>query len=395
MLKDILENTAIRVGEELSGQPEVEAELRWVIGGTLHDIDDYSQAVEQLEVAAKLAREEWGEESPLLSKVLIDYGAALEANGQVRQAEEPMRQALHLMERQGEKGSEAWAEALSTLGWIYIKSGRSKEALPIARESVKAISEFPESPHLARCFNVLATALRNTGSLEESLPFYREAMEVDLRLKGENHPDVVSALDNYGYALEMARKDDEADSVLKRCLELGRVVHGDRSPAEDHVYMALTGIALRRGDRERALEYARLASVAAERVFEKGHRYWREANRHYETFLMTQIERALGGKSPDVDWAVECLGAHETWRASHEVSVFDEAWMEMLAARWVWLQDGSDSGVVEEMRAALAKLAAAEEPNGGGKKRTSKEERLQLGERFLAEVRGVGMRKSE
>jgi streptomycin 6-kinase len=47
---------------------------------------------------------------------------------------------------------------------------------------------------------------------------------------GEEHPDTLTSMNNLSFTLKGQGRDDEAVSVLKLCLQLGRRVFGPQHP---------------------------------------------------------------------------------------------------------------------------------------------------------------------
>lgn len=391
MMREILEKTAERVGRELAGQPEVEAELRQMIGRTFQDISEYPDAVEQLSAAVDILRARTRGDSPELARALADLGAAMEFNSDPRGAEPLVREALGMWTRLRGADSLEAALSLCDLGWLMIKSGRPKEALPHALRAYEIIQRHPGHEKAGRVINTLATAHKNTGNLDLSIQLQRQVVQVEKALYGGDHPSVVVALDNLGYDLEIARRDDEAEKFLTESVEMGRRMFGDKSPNEDHALAALARIAERRGEADKALELARDAALVGARVFEPGHRYWRESQTQYARRLVEQAERFVreasgakdeGGRQTALEKARSRMAAAAQWENwARSAPAQDQAWMRLLRARAALLTAGGDAAAMSEMRQArdeLAGIKVAEAQAG------QKEARLKLAAAWLA-----------
>ena len=101
----------------------------------------------------------------------------------------------------------------------------------------------------------------------------------------------MNCLDNLGYDLANAKRYDEAEPLLKEALRQGERFYKDRSPVADHALASLSRIAAGRHQWDKQLEYARQSYEAAKRVFDPGHRYYREGSAVFARVLIEQAER--------------------------------------------------------------------------------------------------------
>src|SRR6266404_1546820 len=77
MLRGILDQTAERVGSEMTNQPAVEAELRTLIGRLYQEIGDYDEAERMHRAALAIDRKVFGPESQETAAALNDLGVTL------------------------------------------------------------------------------------------------------------------------------------------------------------------------------------------------------------------------------------------------------------------------------------------------------------------------------
>src|SRR5712671_2243564 len=99
ILREILDQTASRVGKELTNQPAVEAELRSVIGTLFYKTGQYQQAEEMQRAALAIRRKRFGPESPEAAAWLNELGLTLLADGKLSEAEQAIREALDIRRR--------------------------------------------------------------------------------------------------------------------------------------------------------------------------------------------------------------------------------------------------------------------------------------------------------
>src|SRR5258706_1171680 len=99
MLREILDETAVRVGKEMSNQPEVEAELRSIIGKLYEEIGHADQAEAMARGALAIRRKKFGSERPETAESLNLLGLQLMAQHKLPEAERAHSEALAVRKR--------------------------------------------------------------------------------------------------------------------------------------------------------------------------------------------------------------------------------------------------------------------------------------------------------
>ena len=79
MLREILDKTAERVGKDLKDQPDVEADLRGIIGNVYAELGDYVKGAAMHGEALAIRRKLHGNEHPDVAQSLGDLGDMLMA----------------------------------------------------------------------------------------------------------------------------------------------------------------------------------------------------------------------------------------------------------------------------------------------------------------------------
>lgn len=293
LMREILEKTSTRIDEELGHDPEIESELRAILGRTWGELKQFDRSISQHALALERRRDLHRGDHPDLATSLIDYATALEDAGRPKEAESFAREGLAMRERLLDSDDPLLGEALSQLAFILLKSGKPREGEPFALRSVE-IWRNQSTHHRNRdALLTLAMIYQASGRRDLALDLYREELETFRSIHNGAHPAIVNSLDNFGYTLAGAGRDEEAEPILLEGLAMGREVFGDSSPHEDHILGALARIAGRRGDLDQQLAYAREGAETGARVYPEGHRYWRESQRQYLDTLIGQVERFL------------------------------------------------------------------------------------------------------
>jgi tetratricopeptide (TPR) repeat protein len=161
MLREVLDQTADRIGKELKGQPVAEAELRTTIGDVYLELGEYGKAEAMHWEGLKLAKEVYGQQHPEVASALDNVGVVLYRQGKQAEAEALEREVL--------------AMRINTLG--------------------------KDHPQVAMSLLNLAAFLQAEGKLAEAETVSRQALDANRKAFGNEHQYVTTALNNLGCVL--------------------------------------------------------------------------------------------------------------------------------------------------------------------------------------------------
>ncbi|MBE2284924.1 MAG: serine/threonine protein kinase [Prosthecobacter sp.] len=292
MMREVLDQTAERIGHELADQPEVEAELRGAISGAYSDIDEYVKAEEHSRRCLELYRAQFaGRDDAVLANAIIDHAGCLEKLGRFKDVIPLAQEGIAMLERVLGPDHPDTGDALSELGWSLMKTGRAKEALEPSERAVKIWERDPTDTRLKEAPKTLACVFMHLKRGADSEAMYRRELAALQKQHGPEHPDIVLCLDNFGMQLVNNGKLDEAEKVLTESVRQGHNFFGDRNPNEDHALARLAIIAARRGDEELQLKHLRDGVAVARRVYPKGHGYRREPLNALIKALEAQVKK--------------------------------------------------------------------------------------------------------
>ncbi len=269
MLREILDKTAERVGRDLKGQPEVEAELRMTLGEIYQALGRYDQAEGMYREALRLRRALWGnmntnvadsldllghelhwcrceavESASLLEEALMirtnllgpehvlvaaslhHLGGVQLYLGRLAEAADLFQRSLTMRRRlQGSEHLEV-AESLTLLADTVRYLGEPEEAERYAREALAILSRvFPDEPAslaVASAQTALAGALRDRRKPEEAVKLLQNVVTTRKNLLGSEHVDYAGALYNLGCALVSANQLDAGELKIREALAVCR-----------------------------------------------------------------------------------------------------------------------------------------------------------------------------
>ncbi|MCA9758224.1 MAG: serine/threonine protein kinase [Candidatus Eisenbacteria bacterium] len=232
-VREVLENTAASLEEELSDEPEVLAAAQLTLGNTFDALGQYDEAISHMESAVSTLRVA-RPAGPELAQALNDLGIALVHAGRYERADSIASQALSMFTEQLGADAPQTSTARTNLAVVYKNLGRFAEAERLYRETL-AIHRAAgtEDPEVATLISNLAVVLRNQENYDEAIDLYRNALEMLVRTAGSEHHMVATVQANLAAALSTAGRYDEALPVLQAVLERDRDTLG-----EDHPYVA-------------------------------------------------------------------------------------------------------------------------------------------------------------
>ncbi len=251
LLREILDNTAHRLDEDLTGQPEVEADLRQTLGVVYRDIGDYAKAAPMLEKAYSLRKKQLGDGNIDTVNSLYFMADVYRLQGRDAKAESSFHKVLDARRKLLGNSSPDTAAALYGLAE---ETRRTRERLPEAeaeyREALKIQQSAPgnewATAHSLCGLAIVLKSEADTNSaddarLVEAEKCFRAALEIQ-RAKPGDHADTAYTLSNLGYMLNsVPGKRGEAEELLRDAVAIQKRLLGDhRDTAMSLYFLAAT-----------------------------------------------------------------------------------------------------------------------------------------------------------
>jgi eukaryotic-like serine/threonine-protein kinase len=270
--RQLLDRGATRIDSTLIDQPEVQAELRGVLGRVYANLGLYDRATPLLERSLALRTSLHGPADVRVAATMDQLGTAFVALDRYEEAEPLLRQALEqrrrllgqtdpatvetiahlarLLEQRNEFDSAELlyrevvairqalvgdsaltvADAMNDLGVLLYRRGRAAEAESLYRSALAIkVPRLGES-HVstARTVQSLAQSLQALERFEEAEAFHRRALAAKRKALGNAHPSVTISLNNLANLLtRMDGRLDEAETLAREALALDRQLFGD------------------------------------------------------------------------------------------------------------------------------------------------------------------------
>src|SRR5262249_82186 len=136
MLREILDQTAERIGKELTNQPEVEIDLREILAKTYEELGLYSEMMQMSRQELRLARSYFGEGSEPVGMALGTLAIAEFHLGDYDEAERSARACLEITQKLRKTESVQIATVMDILGVILQSRSKLEEAETMQRDAL-------------------------------------------------------------------------------------------------------------------------------------------------------------------------------------------------------------------------------------------------------------------
>ena len=250
MLREILDQTAARIGTELSNQPAVEAELRGIIGKLYEQIPKYDLAEEMERKALEIRQRTFGSNSVEAAASLNDLALNFMAQHKLHEAEKLHAEALAIRRRLLGDDNPDTAASLNDLAAAYRDEGRLGEAKTNALEALKIRQKIFGAEHMAVADSLrnLSIILGSEGRWDEAYEKAKQVLAMRRKLLEPNHPEIASALEDVAWAASGTHRYDEAQKIEEEVVAMRLNVLGEAHPDVPRGLNALGQLLRNRGE---------------------------------------------------------------------------------------------------------------------------------------------------
>lgn len=351
--KDLIDQGASMIEEELDDRPALAAELLGVIGASYQGMREDNLAEEYLSKAVNLLQTDAELDPITTAKINAGYAGALLRAGDPAEAESLARQSLDNLNDDGNTG-EVKSQLLSMLANAQSLLGNPLEAQSNAREAADIVCESTEN-FAQSCINA-QMELRHfhewAGNFEAGL----DAAEYAFRLADSTNTGIseamrLSVVGNYGNALSYNARTTEAIPILEQNTEHARESYGDDSYRYARALHDLVSAYMYAGRTHEALPYA-------EQVFEIGGTA-QPGNPMNAYWLHQLYQLALDLLQPDRAEAV--FSKYEDMLPQQMSSYYVDAF-EIEHLRLEALRNPEDPNILVQAEALLEKFGETDSP---------------------------------
>jgi serine/threonine protein kinase/tetratricopeptide (TPR) repeat protein len=262
-----------QVQRELTGEPELQAELLTMMGRTYRRMGSHARAEGLLRQALAGARTAYGAEHLRVAQALQDLGVVRAERGQYADAQRYLEDALAMRRRLVPAGDAELGVLLAELGRVYQDLRFDDRAEEVHREGLAVRRRVLGDRHreTAVSENNLASVLRLRGDFDQAERLLRHSLEVNIATRGARHPNVATSRHDLAL-IAFARGDyAAAESEIRAALQLQREGVGARHPTVALTLNSLAHVQVARGRHHDALASLREAIDIVRTAFGETH----------------------------------------------------------------------------------------------------------------------------
>ena len=219
--------------EDLSNQPEVKAELKRIIGISYFGQGQYDSAKKNLESALRLKTEIYGENSPETLQTLVAVASLWTAIGKNEEADKFYRQRLSILRTEQKQGNIQAIDlftALYDFGLLRRAEGDSREAENLLREALALRSQTSSELKnvIGTAESILALTLADQGNFAEAEKIIRSKFNQLQEQSNKESSEWTFTLTMLG-SLQMEKGEfDEAQKNLAESETIYRKLFSDK-----------------------------------------------------------------------------------------------------------------------------------------------------------------------
>ncbi len=273
LLRLILDSAGKRVGAELKGQPDVEADLRTTIGDAYVSIGEPEKGEQMHREALRLRQMLHGPEHLDVSLSLHRLGFAYANRGKFAEAEASMREALAMRRKLFPTPDEQTASILAQMVWPLQSNGHHADAVKMAREALEIRNRlFGEKDNrVAVSLGALGSALRLGGDLPGAEVETAKACDLFREVGKGDSNNMAQTLTLLGKIQLERGKAPEAETTLREAVAMMTALVGRESFRVADILFALTPSLTAQGKLEEAEKLARETVAIRQAKQEPGH----------------------------------------------------------------------------------------------------------------------------
>ncbi len=230
--RDILDQGAARIDEELAGSPAVRARLLDVLATAYRYLGEPQRSAELFREAID-GYLDARVDQPLDAAAALAQLAVVYANNSFPEAdaERAARQSLALRREYAPDDVLAAANSWNNLGVVLDKQGKYEDAEAVLNRSLDLrLSRADVDPdELASTYHNLGMVARHRGNYDKALELYAKALEIKREHDGEHSEEFQSSLLGYAQSLASSGAREQAIPLMQQNLRLCRELYGEKS----------------------------------------------------------------------------------------------------------------------------------------------------------------------
>jgi non-specific serine/threonine protein kinase/serine/threonine-protein kinase len=230
--REILDEGAARIREDLDAQPVVRARLMGVMARVYRALGLYDPAEPLARESLDLRRRELGDDHPETLGALHDLATQRWNQGRYDEAEPLFQEAMERERRVFGDDDPRTLRLMNSAANLYSDQGRYADAESLYVQVVDARRRTvgDDDRETLRALGNLALLYYDEARYDDAEPLYLETLERQRRVLGDDHPETIDTMNNLGILYWAVGRFDEAESVYSQALEARLRVQGPDHP---------------------------------------------------------------------------------------------------------------------------------------------------------------------
>jgi tetratricopeptide (TPR) repeat protein len=178
-----------------------------------------------------------------------------------------------VLEDIGQDNDNRLSQQLNNLALVYDEQGKYAEAIELYKQAMEIDEKTigKEHPNYAVRLNNLANVYRSQGKYDEAIELFKQAMEIDEKTIGKEHSDYATDLSNLAHVYQSQGKYDEAIELYKQAMEIDEKTIGKEHPNYAVRLNNLAGVYRSQGKYDEAIELYKQVLEIGEKTIGKEH----------------------------------------------------------------------------------------------------------------------------
>jgi eukaryotic-like serine/threonine-protein kinase len=230
--REILDKASADIGTGLTKDPELQAQMMYVMGNVYDSLGLYSRAQSLQQQSVKIRQHVLGLESPETLESMFMLAVSLDLQGHYAESEKLERETLGVQKRVLGAEHPDTLKSTHELANILSREGHYPEAEKLYRETLDVRRRIlgPEHQDTLMSVNDLASVLFMEGHYAEAEKLDRETLDDLRRTLGPQHPNTLKSANNLANVLFEESRYAEAENLGRETLDDMRRILGPEHP---------------------------------------------------------------------------------------------------------------------------------------------------------------------
>ncbi|WP_165371521.1 serine/threonine-protein kinase [Pseudolysobacter antarcticus] len=227
--RELLDIGAKKIDGEMSDAPFAKLDVLKLLGDLYAELALRKEEIPLRRQVVELTRRLYGADSAQLVVALGALAGAMHGTEMEREREPLLREALAILDRNGDTASVTRGVLLQKFAEFYESTDQAK-ALDYAQQSVRLLGAYPPSIELAEAWYLQGLTQTYTGQYAAAVVSLNRAIEISSAVQGVPNPDLVFFCYQLADTQRKLRDFAGAERSARRALDIALSVNG-----EDHI----------------------------------------------------------------------------------------------------------------------------------------------------------------